>query len=72
MFNRSQINGQEVTEEQNIQAFYHTWGVSPVFHWSAGKSDKPSEKRSHADYLDSEIPEFDEIDVPDNEEGEKQ
>ena len=60
--NPSQINGQEVTEEQNIQAFYHTWGVSPVFHWSIGKSDKPSEKRSHADYLDSEIPEFNNTD----------
>ena len=56
--NPSEINGQEVTEEQNVQAFYHTWGVTPVFHWSIGKSDKPSEKRSHADYLDSTIPEF--------------
>ena len=60
--NPSQINGQEVTEKQNIQAFYHTWGVSPVFHWSIGKSDKPNEKRSHADYLDSPIPEFDNTD----------
>ena len=56
--NPSEINGQEVTEEQNVQAFYHTWGVTPVFHWSIGKSDKPSERRSHADYLDSTISEF--------------
>ena len=60
--NPSQINGQEVTEEQNVQAFYHTWATTPVFHWSIGKSDKPSEKRSHADYLDGEIPEFNNTD----------
>jgi len=60
--NPSQINEQEVTEEQNVQAFYHTWGTSPVFHWSVGKSDKPNEKRSHADYLDKEIPEFNNTD----------
>ena len=56
--NPSEINGQEVTEEQNVQAFYHTWGVTPVFHWSIGKSNKPNERRSHADYLDSAISEF--------------
>ena len=56
--NPSEISGQQVTDEQNIQAFYHTWPTSPVFHWSIGKSDKANEKRSHADYLDSEIPEF--------------
>ena len=41
-----------------VQAFYHTWNTTPVFHWSIGKSDAPSEKRSHADYLDSTISEF--------------
>tara|TARA_Y100000310_G_scaffold272065_1_gene286837 strand:+ start:353 stop:1438 length:1086 start_codon:yes stop_codon:yes gene_type:complete len=60
--NPSEINGQEVTEEQNIQAFYHTWGTSPVFHWSVSKSDKPNEKRIYADYLDKEIPEFNNTD----------
>ena len=60
--NPSEINGQQVTEEQNIQAFYHTWNTTPVFHWSIGKSNKPNEKRSHADYLDSEIPEFNNTD----------
>ena len=60
--NPSTVNGTIVNDAQNVQAFYHTWGTTPVFHWSIGKSDSPSEKRSHADYLDGEIPEFNNVD----------
>lgn len=60
--NPSEINGQKIDDVQNVQAFYHTWNTTPVFHWSIGKSDAPSEKRSHADYLDGDIPEFNNVD----------
>ena len=50
--NPSKINNQQITDEQNIQAFYHTWGVTPVFHWSSAKSD----------FLDEQIPEFNNTD----------
>tara|TARA_Y100001973_G_scaffold61384_1_gene90259 strand:- start:18 stop:545 length:528 start_codon:yes stop_codon:yes gene_type:complete len=60
--NPSEINGQKIDDVQNVQAFYHTWNTTPVFHWSIGKSDAPSEKRSHADYLDGDIPEFVNVD----------
>ena len=60
--NPSEINGQKIDDIQNVQAFYHTWNTTPVFHWSIGKSDAPSEKRSHADYLDGDIPEFNNVD----------
>ena len=56
--NPSTVNGTIVNDAQNVQAFYHTWNTKPVFHWSVGKSNAPNEKRSHADYLDGEIPEF--------------
>ena len=56
--NPSSVNGAVVSDNQNVQAFYHTWNTSPVFHWSEPKSNKPSEKRSHADYLSKNIPEF--------------
>ena len=50
--NPSKINNQQITDEQNVQAFYHTWGVAPVFHWSDAKSD----------FLDEQIPEFNNTD----------
>jgi len=50
--NPSEINGQQITDEQNVQAFYHTWEVTPVFHWSNAKSD----------FLDEQIPEFNNTD----------
>ena len=50
--NPSKINNQQITDEQNVQAFYHTWGVTPVFHWSNAKSD----------FLDEQIPEFNNTD----------
>ena len=56
--NPSSVNGTVVTDSQNVQAFYHTWDAVPVFHWGESKSNKPNEKRSHADYLSSSIPEF--------------
>ena len=50
--NPSKINNQQITDEQNVQAFYHTWGVTPVFHWGNAKSD----------FLEEQIPEFNNTD----------
>tara|TARA_R110000751_G_scaffold112800_1_gene211886 strand:- start:108 stop:1214 length:1107 start_codon:yes stop_codon:yes gene_type:complete len=56
--NPSILNGNPVTLTQNIDAFAKTWpdDITPVFHWSSGKSDN---KRSHADFADGSPPEHD-------------
>jgi len=49
--NPSVFEGNQITIQQNIEAFAQTWPESftPVFHWSWGCEDK---KRSHADYAE--------------------
>ena len=55
--NPSHFQGNKVTQAQNVQAFVGTWkNVIPVFHFSWGKADK---LRSHADYADENIPQYD-------------
>lgn len=52
--NPSIFEGNQITIQQNIDAFAQTWPepFTPVFHWSWGCEDK---KRSHADYAE-ELP----------------
>jgi len=52
--NPSIFQNNQITIQQNIEAFSQTWPKSfvPVFHWSWGCKDK---KRSHADYAE-ELP----------------
>ena len=55
--NPSVLNGNNVTVEQNMDAFAKTWpdSVIPVFHWSAGRDDN---QRSHADYVELCPPDY--------------
>jgi UV DNA damage endonuclease len=55
--NPSFIEGEIVSDKQNVDAFYYSWdeSVRPVFHWSEGTEDNP---RSHADYISEDIPDF--------------
>jgi len=55
--NPSILSGNTVTMNQNVDAFAKTWpdDVTPVFHWSHGRSDR---KRSHADFADGNPPEY--------------
>jgi len=55
--NPSVLNGNAVTMAQNVDAFAKTWpdAVTPVFHWSNGRSDR---KRNHADFADGNPPQY--------------
>ena len=55
--NPSSLQEENVTQEQNVQAFAGTWKKDvPVFHYSWGREDK---FRSHADFAAENIPDYD-------------